>query len=152
MNSYFKVIAENRKAFHDFNILEKLEAGLELKGAEVKSIRAGNISLKESFAKAEKDSLWLYACHINPYGFSAKEAFDPLRVKKLLLKKTELRKTISKLKEKGLVAIPLKVYFKGNWAKVVLGLAKPKKLHQKREALKEKTVKREIEKAFSQKG
>ena len=143
MKPYFKVVAENRKARHDFSILDTCEAGIELEGAEVKSIRCGRANLKDSFARAERGQIWLFGMHISPYGFGRSEALNPLRTRKLLLAKSEIGKLIGKTQEKGLTLIPLKLYFRGNWAKVELGIAKAKKVFEKRETLRKKTIDRE---------
>lgn len=155
MPKYFKLIAENRKARFDFNIIEVYKAGLILTGNEVKSIRLGRINLIDSFAREERNEIWIYGMHITPYlpagrhGGSAK--VDPLRQRKVLLNKRELVKLTGKAAEKGLTLIPLKVYFEGNWAKVDLALAKSKKKYEKREKLRRREVEREIEGAFKEK-
>ncbi|MFH1347580.1 MAG: SsrA-binding protein SmpB [Candidatus Margulisiibacteriota bacterium] len=152
MAKYFKVIADNRKARFDFNILETYKAGLILEGSEVKSIRSGKVNLKESFGRIERavpagrqEEVWIYGMHISPFK-GAK--LDPIRPRKVLLKKKELVKLIGKVSEKGLTLVPLKIYFDGNWAKVELGLAKAKKKYEKRETLRTREVKREIAQAF----
>ena len=139
---YYKVAAENRKARFDFSIIEVYKAGLVLTGAEVKSVRLGRANLKDSFARAERGEIWIYGMHISPYG-AAK--VDPLRRRKVLLNKRELLKLMGKAAEKGLTIVPLKLYFEGNWAKVDLALAKAKKRYEKRETLRLREVKREIE-------
>jgi len=143
--TYYKVAAENRKARFDFNILEVYKAGLILTGNEVKSIRLGRINLMDSFARVEREEVWIYGMHITPYGSTK---VDPLRPRKVLLNKRELVKLTGKVAEKGLTLIPLKVYFEGNWAKVDLALAKSKKKYEKREKLRRREVEREIEGAF----
>jgi len=145
---YYKLIAENRKATHDYNLLEVYSAGLVLTGNEVKSIRLGHINLKDSFARVEKGEIWVYGMHISPYVTAGGRNTDPLRPRKVLLKKREMLKLIGKVSEKGLTIIPLKVYFVGNWAKVDLALAKAKRKYEKREALRRKAIKREIETTF----
>jgi SsrA-binding protein len=147
-NSYFKLIAENRKARFDFNILETYKAGLALTGNEVKSLRQGKVNLKDSFARVERGELWVYGLHISPYASADKRKIDPLRRRKVLLQKRELLKLSGKTSEKGLTVIPLKLFFEGNWAKIELALAKAKKKYEKRDVLRLKTVKREIEAAF----
>ncbi|MBU0671549.1 MAG: SsrA-binding protein SmpB [Candidatus Margulisbacteria bacterium] len=147
-DKYFKVVADNRKARFDFIILEKYKAGLILEGFEVKSIRLGKVNLKESFGRVENEEVWIYGMHINPYKSADKGKIDPVRPRKVLLKKRELVKLIGKVAEKGLTLVPLKIFFDGNWAKVELGLAKAKKKYEKRETLRTREVKREIEKAF----
>lgn len=142
---YYKIAAENRKARFDFNIIETYKAGLVLTGNEVKSIRLGRVNLKDSFGRIERGAVWIFGMHITPYG-GAK--IDPLRPRKVLLNKQELLKLIGKVSEKGLTLIPLKVFFEGNWAKVDLALAKAKRKYEKRETLRLRAVKREIETAI----
>jgi len=137
----------NRAARRDFFILETVEAGLQLKGSEVKSLRSGKASLAESFAKIEDGAIFLYHMHINPYEYSDLKEQDPLRPKKLLLHKKEINYLIAKISQKGLTLIPLKVYFKDGFAKVELGVVKGKKLYDKREAIKEKEARRAISRA-----
>jgi SsrA-binding protein len=148
MAKYFKVIADNRKARFDFQILATYKAGLVLSGSEVKSIREGKVNLKESFGRIEHEEVWIYGMHINPYKRADRNKLDPLRPRKVLLQKRELVKLIGKVAEKGLTLVPLKIFFDGNWAKVELGLAKAKKKYEKREVIRTREVKREIEKAF----
>jgi len=143
---YFKPIAENRKARFDYNILETFKAGLVLNGSEVKSLRLGRVNLKDSFGRVEKGEVWIYGMHISPY--QKEEKLSPTRPRKTLLKKKELVKLIGKVAERGLTLVPLKLFFDGNWAKIELGLAKAKRKYEKREALRRKEAKREIEKAF----
>lgn len=139
----------NRKARHDYEILETFEAGIVLLGSEVKSIKMGNANLKDSYADVENGEVWLYNFHISPYKF-ASEKFNhaPLRPKKLLLHKREIAKLIGKIKEKGFTLIPIKVYTKNGLIKVELALAKGKKLYDKRRALKERELNLEKERAF----
>lgn len=148
MAKYHKVIAENRKARFDYNILDTCKAGLVLEGAEVKSLRLGRVNLKDCFGRVEKEEVWIYGMHINPYPTADKRKIDPVRPRKALLNKRELVKLIGKVAEKGLTLVPLKVFFEGNWAKVELGLAKAKRKYEKREALRRKEAQREIKKAF----
>lgn len=145
---YLKVIADNRKARFDYIILEVYKAGLILTGNEVKSVRLGKVNLKDSFGRAEKGEIWLYGMHISPYGGADQAKIDPLRRRKVLLNNREQLKLISKVAEKGLTVVPLKIYFDGNWAKVDLALAKAKKKYEKREVTRLREVKREIEGAF----
>ena len=140
-----KLIANNKKAYHEYFVLETYEAGIELFGTEVKSIRLGQCSIKESWIGIEKGEVYINAMHVNPYEKGNIFNKDPLRVKKLLMHKTEIRKMQAKLQEKGLTLIPLKVYFKGSLVKVEVGLCKGKKLYDKREALAKKDVKRDLE-------
>lgn len=148
MAKYHKVIAENRKARFDYNILESYKAGLILEGFEVKSLRLGKVNLKDSFGRVEKSEVWIYGMHISPYKTADRSQINPTRPRKALLKKRELVKLIGKVSEKGLTLVPLRIFFEGNWAKVELGLAKAKKKYEKREAIRRKEAKREIEKAF----
>ncbi len=145
MAKYFKVIAENRKARFDYNILETYKAGLILEGFEVKSLRLGRVNLKDSFGRVENDEIWIYGMHISPY---QRADIKPTRPRKTLLNKRELVKLVSKVAEKGLTLVPLKVFFDGNWAKVELGLAKAKRKYEKRETIRRKEAKKEIEKGF----
>ncbi len=148
-----KIVAQNKKAFHDYHILEKLEAGMVLSGPEVKSLRAGKANLKDGYANIDaRGEVMLYNVHISLYTFATHNPNEPTRVRKLLLNKREIKKLIGKLKEKGLALIPLKIYFKENGrAKIELGLAKGKKLYDKRAALKEKQSNREMQREMRQK-
>jgi SsrA-binding protein len=143
-----KVVATHKKAFHDYTILEKYEAGIALTGSEVKSLREGACNLKDSFVMIEDGQAQLYNCYIAPYKPAAKFGHDPTRKRKLLLHKKEILKLMGKVKEKGLTIVPLRVYFKNGKAKVEIALAKGKVKYEKREAMKEKDIKREIEKSF----
>lgn len=143
------MVAENRRARFEYQILETFEAGLVLKGSEVKSIRTGKVNLKDSFGRIEGGQPLLYGMHISPYDFSRHESISPTRVRKLLLGETEIRRLIGRVQEKGLTLIPLKLYFKGNWAKVEMGLAKAKKLWDKRETLKKRTIEKEMRQVWS---
>jgi len=144
MPRYRKIIAENRKAFFDFDIRETVEAGIVLRGGEVKSVRSGRVNLRDSFARPEKGELWLFGLHISPYKFSGSEKQDPLRARKLLLKKQEIKKLSGKAGEKGLSLIPLKIFFSGNYAKVEIGVAKGKRLFDKKEKIKKRDLDREM--------
>src|SRR3989338_2411187 len=137
----------NRAARRDYFILETIEAGIELKGAEVKSLRAGKASLAESFARVEGNEIFLHNMHITPYEYSSKADMEPIRPRKLLLHRKEIDYIISKISQKGLALIPLTVYFKESYAKVELGVAKGKKLYDKREAIKQREAERAIERA-----
>ncbi len=149
MTKYFKIVAENRKARFDYSIIEDYKAGLVLTGNEVKSLRLGKANLQDSFARAEKNGeIWIYGMHISPYSSADQTKIDPIRRRKVLLEKHEMVKLASKVAEKGLTLVPLKVYFEGNWAKVDLGLAKAKKKFEKRDKLRRKTAEREIDRAF----
>jgi SsrA-binding protein len=135
----------NRSAKRDYFILESFEAGLELKGPEVKSLRAGKASLAESFARIERGEIFLYQMHINPYEYDNKKDQDPVRPKKLLLHKKQIFYLINKIRQKGLTLIPLKVYFKDGFAKVELGVGQGKKQYDKREEIKKKEAQRTID-------
>ena len=139
-----KVITTNRKALHDYSIIESLEAGIQLKGTEIKSIRAGGASLSDSFARLEGDEIFLYNMHISPYAFGNIYNPDPLRPRKLLLHKRQIRKLVSEVSTKHLALIPLKLYFKNGIAKIELALAKGKKQYDKREAIKRRESDREL--------
>lgn len=139
-----KVITTNKKAFHDFLILEKYNAGIVLTGTEIKSIRKGAINLKDSFAKIEDGEVWLYNAHINPYEQGNRFNHQAERRRKLLLNKNEILKMLGKVKKKKYTIIPLSVYLENGWAKAEIALAKGKQLHDKRESIAQKTVDREI--------
>lgn len=140
-----KIITNNKKAYYDYFISDNLEAGISLQGSEVKSIRAGGISLNESYVKIIGDEVYLINCYIKPFEKSSAFVPDSKRMRKLLLKKQEISKLKQKVLEKGLTIVPLKVYLKGSLVKVEIGIGKGKKLFDKRATLKEKAVKREIE-------
>ena len=143
-----KVVSRNKKAFHDYTIEDTLEAGLVLTGPEVKSLRAGRANLTDGYAQVKHGEVFLYNVHISAYSFATYVPQDPLRARKLLLHRREIRKLIGKLHEKGIALIPLQVYFVENGkAKVELGLARGKKLYDKRAALKEQEQGREIQRA-----
>ncbi|CAK8722022.1 SsrA-binding protein [Candidatus Electronema halotolerans] len=144
-----KIVCKNKKAFHEYHIDKTMEAGIVLKGPEVKSLRAGRANLKDGYANVKNGEVYLYNIHISPYSFTTNAPTDPLRVRKLLLKRQEIRKLIGKLNEKGVALIPLKIYFIGNGkAKVEIGLARGKKLFDKRAALKEKQSEREMQRTL----
>lgn len=145
-----KIITENRKARHDYTIEESFEAGIELKGTEVKSLRAGKANLKDSFAIIENGELFLYGMHISPYEQGNIFNVEPMRPRKLLMHKKEIMRLLGKTKEQGLTLVPLKAYFKKDKIKIELALAKGKKLYDKRDAAAEKSAKREIEKAMKE--
>ena len=137
-----KVIATNRRALHEFAILDSFEAGMVLKGTEIKSIRQNKVNFKDSFARCANDELLLFGLHISPYDKGNRYNSDPLRTRKLLMHKYEIKRLIGKLTEKGLTLIPLKIYIKKNRAKVELGLAKGKKQHDKRREIAKKDAER----------
>ncbi|PKM83140.1 MAG: SsrA-binding protein [Firmicutes bacterium HGW-Firmicutes-14] len=148
MAENIKTITENRKARHDYHIEETFEAGIVLAGTEVKSLRAGRANLKDSFARVDHGEIFLYNAHISPYDQGNRFNHDPLRTRKLLMHKHEIRKLIGRVHEKGLTLVPLKMYFKNGKAKVQLALAKGKKLYDKRDDMAARDAKREMEKAF----
>lgn len=141
-----KLVANNKKAYHDFFIEEKYEAGLVLHGTEVKSLRMGKFSIKEAFIRIENGEVYIYGMHISPYEKGNIFNKDPLRVRKLLLHRQEIRKLIGNSSEKGYTIVPLQVYFKDGRAKIEIGLAKGKKLYDKRQDIAKKDQKREAEK------
>lgn len=143
-----KLVANNKKAYHDFFIEEKYEAGICLHGTEVKSMRMGKCSIKESFVRIEDGEIFVYGMHVSPYEKGNIFNKDPLRVKKLLLHKQEINKLAGKIAEKGYTLVPLQVYFKEGRAKVEIGLAKGKKLYDKRQDIAKKDQKRETEREF----
>ncbi|MBW1759226.1 MAG: SsrA-binding protein SmpB [Deltaproteobacteria bacterium] len=140
-----KIVAENRKARHDYYIEDQFEAGMVLVGTEVKSLRDGRANLKDSYAKIKNGEVFVYQMHIGPYPFAYHENHDPLRPRKLLLHKYEIKKLYSKVNEKGLSLIPLSVYFKNGKVKMIIGLAKGKRLYDKRETIKNRDAKRELD-------
>lgn len=143
-----KVISTNRKAFSDYDILEKYEAGIALTGPEVKSIREGHINLKDSYARINNNEAFLFNCHISPYHFAADQEQEPTRTRKLLLNRREINRLMGKVNEKGLTIVPLRVYMKGKHVKVELALAKGKKIWGKREEKRRKAVEKEIRSAL----
>jgi len=144
-----KVVCTNKKAYHDYTIESEIEAGLMLLGSEVKSLRAGKANLRDGFAKIKNNEVFIQRVHISPYSHATYDAPDPVRERKVLLKKREILKLVGKIQEKGYSLIPLKMYFnERGLAKVVLGLAKGKKLYDKRESLKKKDTDREIDRAM----
>jgi len=142
------VVANNKKAFHEYHILETYEAGVQLKGSEVKSIREGKVSLKESYVLIRKGEAWLRGAHIASYSHTGFEGHELVRNRKLLLHKKEINRISSKLAEKGLTAVPTKLYLKSGLIKLEFGLAKGKKLHDKRESKKKRDVERDIQRAL----
>ncbi len=143
-----RLIANNKKAFHDYFIDEKYEAGISLAGTEVKSMRMGKCSIKEAFVKIEHGEVYVYGMHVSPYEKGNIFNKDPLRVRKLLMHRYEIRKVEAKLKEKGYTLVPLQVYFKDSLVKVEIGLARGKKLYDKREDIAKKDQRREAERDF----
>ena len=147
-NEPLKLVANNKKAYHDFFIDEKFEAGLVLHGTEVKSLRLGKCSIKEAFIRIEDGEVYAYGMNISPYEKGNIFNRDPLRPKKLLMHKAEINKLLGKIKEKGYTLVPLEVYFKQGRAKIELGLARGKKLYDKREDIAKKDARREAEREF----
>ena len=146
-----KVVATNRKAFHDYFIEERYEAGIMLQGTEVKSLREGRVNLQDSYASVRGSEVFLHQCHISPYSHGNIMNHEPTRVRKLLLHKTEIHKLLGKTQQKGLTLIPLRIYFsKRGYAKVELGLAKGKKLYDRRETIKTREAGREVERAIKE--
>ncbi|MGM8215279.1 SsrA-binding protein SmpB [Bacillaceae bacterium W0354] len=143
-------IATNRRANHDYFIEETYEAGIVLKGTEIKSIRAGRINLKDSFARVHNGEVFVYNMHISPYEQGNRYNHDPVRTRKLLLHKKEISKLIGLTQQKGYSLVPLKVYIKNGVAKLLIGIGKGKKQYDKREDLKQKAVKREVERALKE--
>lgn len=140
-----KIICKNKKAFHDYFVEESYEAGIVLKGTEVKSLRLGKAQLVDSYAVFKGEELYLLNAHISPYTHAARDNHDPTRSRKLLLHKKELAKLLGKVNEKGLSLVPLKLYFKNGKVKVEIGLCKGKKLHDKRETMKKKAMAKDVE-------
>lgn len=143
-----KVIAENRKAFHDYYIEDRVEAGIILTGTEIKSIRNGRVNLKDSYARLDNGEVWVHQMHISPYEQGNRYNHDPLRARKLLLHRSEINKLIGKIQQQGLTLIPIKIYLKKGMAKVELAVGQGKKNYDKRQALAEREGKRDIERAL----
>ena len=143
-----KLVANNKKAYHDYFIEDKIECGIALHGTEVKSLRMGKCSIKESFIRIENGEVFVYGMHVSPYEKGNIFNKDPLRVKKLLLHRYEINKLVGKIKEKGYTLVPLQVYFTNGKAKVEIGLAKGKKLYDKRDDIAKKDQRRETEREF----
>lgn len=148
MGEATKLIANNKKAYHDYFIENTYEAGIALHGTEVKSLRMGKCSIKESFIRIEQGEVFIYGMHVSPYEKGNIFNKDPLRVKKLLMHRNEINKILGKIAEKGYTLVPLRVYFKGSLAKVEIGLAKGKKLYDKRQDIAKKDQRREVEREF----
>lgn len=145
-----KVVGRNRKARHEYEILDTLEAGIVLTGPEVKSLRAGQLSFQDAHARVERGEVWLYSLHIAPYEQANRENADPERARKLLLHRDEIRRLIVKVEEKGLTLIPLDLYFRRGYAKVTLAVARGRRLYDKREKLKKQTQEREARRAMDE--
>src|SRR5919197_2416429 len=142
-------VATNRQASHRYNLLERWEAGLQLQGSEVKSLREGAVQLKDAYAALRDGEVWLHNMHIAPYGPASRENHDPERPRKLLLHRREIERLIGKTAEKGLTLVPTRVYFNGPYAKVELALARGRERHDKRRAIREREQRREIDRALS---
>jgi SsrA-binding protein len=140
-----KVVVRNKKARHEFEILDTYEAGVVLRGPEVKSVRDGKASLAEAFARIDDGEVWLHGMHITPYDPAGRWNQDPVRPRKLLLRSAEIRRLIGAVQEKGLALVPLELYFRRGYAKIALALGRGKKLHDKRETLKRRTHEREMQ-------
>ncbi|MFW5930964.1 MAG: SsrA-binding protein SmpB [Desulfosalsimonas sp.] len=148
MNSqHIKIVTENRKARHEFHLLDEFEAGMQLKGTEVKSLRQGRSNLKDAYAKFKNGELWLYQMHIAPYPFAYYDNHEPDRPRKLLMHRSELKRLYGKIREKGFALVPLRVYFKNGKAKAAIALAQGKRKYDKRRAIKEREVAREMDRA-----
>ena len=145
MAAGIKLIANNKKAYHDYFIEDKFEAGIALAGTEVKSLRMGKCSLKESFIRVEKGEVWIYNMHISPYEKGNIFNKDPLRIRKLLLNRREINKIEGKMTQKGYTIVPLQAYFKGSLVKLEIALARGKKLYDKRDSIAKKDLRRESE-------
>lgn len=142
------IVVRNRRARHEYEVLDKHEAGLVLTGTEVKSLRAGKANLQDAFARFERGELWLHNLHISPYEQGNRFNHDPLRPRKLLLTRRELRKLVGQVEQQGLTLVPLDIYFKHGIAKVTLALVRGKKLHDKRDDLRKRDAEREMERAY----
>ena len=145
-----KNVAENRKAFHDYHILETFEAGIVLVGTEVKAVREGSANLRDSFARVEDGEVWIYNVHISPYSHRGYADHEPARRRKLLLHRREIRKLIGKTVEKGMTLVPTRMYFKDGRVKIALALAKGKQAHDKRETIRRREIDRETRAAVKE--
>jgi SsrA-binding protein len=143
-----KIVCQNKKAYHDYSIEETVEAGIQLLGTEVKSLREGKSNLKDSYVIIKNAEVFLLNCHISPYSHGNIMNHDPLRTRKLLLHEREIQRLKGMSQQKGYTLVPLKIYFKGQYAKVEVGLAKGKKLYEKRDTIREREAKRTIERAM----
>lgn len=146
-----KIIAKNPTAYHNYNIIDKLEAGLVLTGTEIKSVKAGKVNLKDSFAIIKNGECFIYSMHISPYEFGNIYNKDPLRNRKLLLRKKEINKLLGKVKQDGFTLVPISLYLKNNLAKIELGIGKGKKLYDKRQDIAKKDANMKIQKALKEK-
>jgi SsrA-binding protein len=148
----FKVVARNRRARHEFDLLEKVEAGIVLTGTEVKSLRNGKASLEESYAGVDHDEIWLYGCDIPEYTQANRMNHKPKRPRKLLLHRREIDKLVTKASDKGFTLVPLQIYFKNGIAKVEISVARGRKLYDKRDALKKQDARRDMDRALRGRG
>ncbi len=146
-----KILAKNPNAYHNYNIIDKLEAGIVLSGTEIKSIRAGKVNLKDSFANIKNGECYIYSMHISPYEFGNIYNKDPIRDRKLLLRKKEINKLFGKIKQDGFTLVPISLYLKNNLVKVELGIGKGKKLYDKRQDIAKKDAEMKIHKALKEK-
>ena len=142
-----RLVTENRKARHDYDILETFEAGLVLTGSEVKSLRAGRVNLKDSFARVDRGEAFLVNAHVSPYAAASRFGHEPERARKLLLHRAEIDKLTGRIQERGLTLVPLKIYFKNGRAKVLLGVGRGRRVYDKREAIKRREMEREADRA-----
>jgi SsrA-binding protein len=147
-SDHVKLIAQNKKARHDYHIDDEMEAGMVLLGSELKSIRAGQVNLRDGYAVIRDNEMWLLNVHISPYQQASYQNHEPRRERKLLMHRREINRLIGKLQEKGLTLVPLRMYFKGGRVKIELGLARGKKLYDKRETLRERDDQRHIDRAL----
>ena len=150
-HTIMKLVTQNKKAYHDYSIEDTFEAGMQLLGTEVKSLRDGKANLKDSYVHIKAAEMFLFNCHISPYSHGNIQNHEPLRTRKLLLHRKEIERLKGKAQQKGYTLIPLKIYFKGPFAKVEIGLGKGKREYEKRETLKEREAKREMERALKNK-
>ncbi len=150
MSEMIKIVSQNKKAYHEYFVDERFEAGLELTGTEVKSLRKGAINLKDSFCRVDNGELLVFGMHISPYEQGNIFNRDPYRTRRLLMHKKEIMRLFGQVGQKGYSLIPLSVYFKGKWAKMEVGLCRGKKLYDKRDADAERSAKREMERAFKE--
>lgn len=152
MAENIKVLATNRKAYHDYHIDETYETGIALTGTEIKSVRAGSVNLRDAYAQVRNGELWMMNVHIAPYEPASRENADPYRERKLLMHRKEILRLFGRAQEKGLTLVPLRIYLKKNRAKVEIGLARGKKQYDKREAISKRDAAREMERAVKERG
>ncbi|MBQ3002669.1 MAG: SsrA-binding protein SmpB [Clostridia bacterium] len=150
MGDIVKIVAQNKKAYHEYFVDEKFEAGLELTGTEVKSVRKGAVNLKDAFCRVEDGEMLVFGMHISPYENGNIFNREPMRTRRLLMHKKEIMRLFGQVGQKGYALIPLSVYFRGKWAKMEIGLCRGKKLYDKRDAAAEKSAKREMDRAFKE--